>query len=585
MRYFVSFGPIMLILQILFLAGFVTACGDSYDRPVTEAYNGKNGPTATSMMVSAADSHAVEAGLQVLRAGGNAVDAAVAVQMVLNVTEPPESGIGGGAFMLHRDGRTGDLTVYDGRETAPAAATADRFAFGNFPLPLWLAIPTGLSVGVPGTVAMLHEAHTSHGQLDWEELFEPAIRLAEGGVEISGRLQRQIRNDYSLRIFRDTRQFYVTQTEEGDGNPVLRNPDLARTFRGIASGGPDYFYTGELARSMVEAARSRWPGGSDLTVEDFHDYHAVVREAICRSYRQWTVCGIPAPSSGGITLLQILGILEHFPMQDYKPDDPQALHLMAEASRLAFADRNHYIGDPDFVDVPHRQLLESHYLTERAALIEPDRAMTEVRSGDVTQTGVSARFDPGTTGTTHFSIVDPDGNIVAMTSSIEAPFGSRIMTNGFLLNNQLTDFDFVASHNGDVSPNAVEGGKRPRSSMAPIIVLDEEEEVRLVIGSRGGSRIIGYVLKALVGVLDWEMPLQQAIDLPNMVHRGEYLELESETAWEEHRDYLRSLGHEVRVHGMESGLHGMERIEGTPASDHLWQGGADSRMDGVARGE
>ena len=600
-----SLSPIVLVL-LLWVSG---GCGPAYDADPVWPPEECPDTAVFREVVAAADPLAVEAGKSILRAGGNAMDAAVAVQMALNVVEPSESGIGGGAFLLYRDGATGQMTVFDGRETAPASASPDRFLVGNWPLPVWAAIPTGLSVGVPGLLAMLHQAHGEHGSRPWEDLFEPAIRLAEEGFPMPDRLRRQIVADPSLWLFRDIRKNLVHPAR--DDEPQLQNPELAETLAAIAREGPDVFYRGELTREMVRAARSRWPGRSDLTEEDFDAYRPVEREPLCRPYRGWTVCGIPAPSSGGITLLQILGILEHFDMQQFRPGDPSAIHLIAEASRLAFADREAWIGDPDFVEVPQEELLDSTYLSLRAMWVDTLQALEVVDPGlpagsalkrhlsgtrrdvarfesDVIITGRdvvgSSRDDAGagrkaarsgrdvagtampstqkeTTGTSHFSIIDRQGNAVAMTSSIEAPFGSRIMTGGFLLNNQLTDFTFDAERNDFRSPNAVEPGKRPRSSMAPVMVFDADGELRLILGSRGGSRIIGYVVKTLIGVLDWELSLDKAIAMPNFLHRGRYLELEEGSAWEDRAEALQALGHRVRVRPLESGLHGIERVD------------------------
>ncbi len=532
-------------------------------------------------MVSAANPHAVEIGRTILRAGGNAVDAAVAVKMALTVVEAPETGIGGGGFLLYRDGATGEMSLYDGRETAPLGATPERFTVWGVPMPHWMAVVSGRSVGVPGMVAMLKRAHRDHGSLPWSDLVEPAVALAQEGIPIPPRLQEQIASDYSLRIFSETRDAFVRPWRLDD--PVLRNPELARTLRLLAEDPEEVFYRGALAEQIVEAARSRrlWP--SEMTAEDMSGYAALVREPVCGPYRTWTVCGAPPPSSGGIAVLQILGILEHFDLAALEPGSAAAIHLIAEASRLAFADRNHYIGDPAFVEVPTEALLSRAYLAERAALIRLDRALKDVVPGGPDNpsepAAAAARVDAGGDNTSHLSIVDAAGNVVSLTGSIEAPFGSRIMAGGFLLNNQLTDFSFRAQRNGRPHPNAVAAGKRPRSSMSPTIVLDDEGEVRLVIGSRGGSRIIGYVVKAVVGVLDWEMSVQQAVALPNFVHRGEALEIEKGSALEAQAAALEALGHTVRSTTLTSGLHGIERIGAQ------WRGGADPRLDGTTAGD
>ncbi len=607
------------ILVILCAMSF--GCRESYEADPVWPPEQHAEVIAEEMMIAAAHPLAVEAGLSVLQSGGNAVDAAVTVQMVLNVVEPPESGIGGGGFLLYRDGASGKLAVYDGREVAPMSARADRFMVGHWPLPLWGAVPTGLAVGVPGLLAMLHRAHSEHGTQPWQSLFDPAIDLAEEGIPMPRRLKRQIDSDPSLWLFRDTRTHFVHPRRQEE--PLLQNAALAGTLRDIAREGPELFYNGELARNMIRAANNRWPGRGDLALDDFALYSPLKRDAICRDYRRWSICGLPAPSSGGITLLQILGILEHFDLPAYEPGDPMAIHLIAEASRLAFADRAAYIGDPDFVSVPQDELLDSAYLTGRAAWIDTLQAMDEVSPGIPRNAYVPNRtnipapasdplvYEQATSGTTHFSIADQYGNTVAMTSSIESPFGSRIMTDGFLLNNQLTDFTFLADQNGYPSPNSVEPGKRPRSSMAPVMVFDEQGDLLLVIGSRGGSRIIGYVVKTLIGVLDWDLSLQNAIAMPNFLHTGRFLELEKGTAWADREAVLRTMGHQVRVRPLESGIHGIERValagEKSTLEEMLpdegrsirlaadpdgslqklrlyWRGGADPRMEGVAAG-
>lgn len=532
-------------------------------------------------MVSAAHPAAVEAGLEMLRRGGHAVDAAIAVQLVLGFLESPETGIGGGGFLLLHDAEQASTVMYDGRETAPQGATADRFLLFGVPLPKPLMIPSSSSVGVPGLVAMLAAAHAEHGRLPWSDLFAPAIRLAESGVIMPPRLRTQIEQDWSLRLFGDTRDYFLAQA--GNEPPQLHNPLLARTMRQIAEQGPSAFYEGDIAERFIARLRqSRW-GLEDLTLDDLADYQAVLREPVCGSYRQWTLCGSAPPSSGGVTVLQILGMLERFPLGEMDPLAPTTVHLIAEASRLAYADREYYIGDPDFVEVPVDALLDQAYLAKRSALIDPRRTMKQVYPGEPLDLPALERTqwepDADGTGTSHFSVVDGYGNLLALTSSNEAPFGSRMTSQGFVINSQLTDFSFVPEIGDRKHPNAVGPGKRPRSSMSPFIVFDAQGEPRLVIGSRGGSRIIGYVLKSLIGVLDWNLDVQAAIALPNVVERGQGLEIEACTELAAIAAQLRDLGHEVQVVSMTSGLHGIERIEGG------WRGGADPRLDGVALGD
>ncbi|WP_373188401.1 gamma-glutamyltransferase, partial [Halopseudomonas sp.] len=566
---------------ILALAGLLSACSGTDPATSSRTEQPLADRTASSSMVAAAHPAAVEAGLEVMRKGGHAVDAAIAVQMVLSFIEAPETGIGGGGYLLLHEGESGRTSMFDGRETAPAAAQPDRFQVLGLDMPLALAIPSGSAVGVPGLVAMLAEAHREHGRLPWEDLVAPAIQLAEQGLPMPLRLQRQIQQDWSLRLFADTRDYFRRQAESQP--TILRNPELAQTLRTIARQGPKAFYAGPIAEQLLQRlSEARW-GANDMTASDLATYQAVNREAVCRPYRQWTVCGAPPSSSGGITLLQILGVLEHFDLSAMEPDSVATLHLIAESSRLAFADRNHYIGDPAYVDVPTDRLLDPAYLRQRASLIRANSAMEHVHPGDPGYRPEieEVDFTPETDerGTSHFSVVDGDGNLVALTSSNEAPFGSRMMSQGFVLNNQLTDFSFTPMLNGMAHPNAVAGGKRPRSSMAPTMVFDAMGRPRLIIGSRGGSRIIGYVAKTVIGVLDWDMDVQDAIALPNALDRGLGLELEAGTRLEALAPRLETMGHKVSIVPMTSGLHGIERIpEG-------WRGGADPRLDGVARGD
>lgn len=572
--------PWLLILCLIALLG---ACGGTDPATSAPASQPLTDRQAQHEMVAAAHPAAVDAGLKILRRGGHAVDAAIAVQLVLGFIEAPETGLGGGGYMLVHETGSGQTRVFDGRETAPAAAQPDRFQILGMEMPLALAIPSSSSVGVPGLVAMLAQAHREHGRLPWAELFTPAIELAEQGVPMPTRLQRQIQQDWSLRLFADTREYFRQQAKAKAEPARLRNPQLARTLRTLASDGPEAFYSGPIGVNLLERLQgARW-GASDMTPNDLAAYKVATHPAICRPYRQWQVCGAPPSSSGGITVLQILGMLEHFDLAALRPDEAATWHLLAEASRLAYADRNHYVGDSAYVRVPVDDLLDPAYLRQRASLISADRALAQVHPG---QPGVRTEIQehavvPETDerGTSHFSVVDADGNLVALTSSNEAPFGSRMLSQGFVLNNQLTDFNFSPVIDGRPHPNAVAGGKRPRSSMAPTMVFDEVGQPRLVIGSRGGSRIIGYVVKTLVGVLDWDMDVQDAIALPNALDRGRGLELEAGTQLESLAPALQALGHDVSVIPMTSGLHGIERVNG------VWRGGADPRLDGEARGE
>ena len=500
---------------------------------------------AKRTLVAAAHPLAAEAGAEVLRRGGSAVDAAVAVQMVLGLVEPESSGIGGGAFMLHWSAAEKRLRSYDGRETAPAAAKPERFLKDGKPLGFLEAALGGRSVGVPGVLRMLELAHARHGRLEWRSLFEPAIRIAEEGFAPSSKFLA------ALERAPEVQRYFPA------GRIV--NREYAATLRALARGGTRVFYEGEIAKDIVAAVRAHAKAG-DLTEEDLRAYRAIEREVLCGPYRAWRVCSMGPPSSGGVALLQILGVLERTAFARAAPQSAAALHFFAEAGKLAYADRARYLGDPDFVRVPVKGLLAPQYLDRRARLVS-EKAMALAPPGDAE------------TGTSHFSIVDARGDIVSMTTTIEAAFGSRIMVRGFLLNNQLTDFDFQPG-----GANAVAAGKRPRSSMAPTIVFKGEEPY-LAVGSPGGSMIINYVAKALVGILDWGLGIQEAIELPNFGSRNGPTLVELGSRYEPHAGVLTERGHQVDRIVLTSGLHGIERVAGG------WRGGADPRRDGAVRGD
>jgi gamma-glutamyltranspeptidase/glutathione hydrolase len=533
------------------------------------------GPTvqaAPKTMVAAAHPLAVEAGLEMLRMGGTAVDAAIAVQMVLGVVEPHASGLGGGGFLLHYDGATGAVTAYDGRETAPAEALPDMFLTPDGkPLGLREATRSGLAVGVPGLLAMLDMAHKEHGKLPWEYAFLRAITVARDGFVVPPRLATWLERMPDLRNDRGIREVYFNN----DGSPKkvgerVINSALGMTLMSISTQGARAFYEGSIAAEIVERARVHARSGW-LALPDLANYKPVKREPVCGPYRVWIVCGMGPPSSGGIAVLQILGLLEPFELWNGKPDDLHSLHLIAEASRLAFADRNRYVADPAFVSVPVAGLLSPVYLAERRKLMSPDRSMGEVGPG----------VPPGYVerGTSHMSIVDRWGNAVSFTTTIEAPFGAGMMVQGFILNNELTDFSARPEIGGKLIANRVEPGKRPRSSMSPTFVLDRDRKLVAALGSAGGPRIIGDTLQALIGLLDWDLPLQEALSLPRLINLNGPTELEQGTAIAGQADALRALGHQVQVRRHEGGLAGIRRFEDG------WQGGADPRRDGVAAGE
>lgn len=549
--------------------------------PPLDNHAERNARIARHHAVVSANVHASDIGLDILRRGGNAMDAAIATKIALTLLEPHETGLGGGGFLLYYDARTQTQTVYDGRETAPEAATESYFTWLGLPMHHYLAVTRGRAVGVPGMLAMLERAHQDHGQLPWATLFEATIQLAEDGVPMPPRLQRQYGMDRSLNWFSDMRRYL--SVERSPHGPYLHNPALAATLREFAEHGSKPLYEGHIGEQIRDRAAKRWPWRAQLNASDFADYRPVTRDSLCADYRGWTVCTAAAPSSAGVTILQILGMLEHFDIESMRPDSPKFVHLLAEASRLAFADRQYHLGDPAFVRVDEQDLIDPRYLAARAALIDPNRAMVKANPGipgEVIEVEDAPPVEEDEEmGTSHLNVVDAAGNAVALTGSIEAPFGSRMMAAGLMLNNQLTDFDFISHKDGLAMPNRVEAGKRPRSSMAPTLVFNPQGELAYVIGSRGGSRIIGYVVKTLIGTLDWRLNIQRSIDLPNVLHRGERLELEKGTNLEERAEALRALGHQVSVEALESGIHGLERV------DDGWRGGADRRMEGALSGE
>lgn len=538
---------------------------------------------AKSEMVVAAHPLAAETALSILRSGGNAVDAAIAAQMVLTLVEPQSSGIGGGGFLLYYDGKSRDLDFYDGRETAPARATANMFLQADgTPKAFYDAVVGGLSVGTPGALRMLEQVHRDHGKLPWARLFDDAIRLAEQGFPVSPRLAESISGDEYLRQSGAAAAYFFN----ADGQPLqagtlLKNAALAASLRLIAAGGADAFYSGTIAGRIADAVASVPGNPGRLSRADLAQYQARQRDPVCADYRQWRICSAPPPSSGGIAVLQILKLLERFDFQRVRPNTPAAVHLFSEASRLAYADRNFYVGDPDFLTVPTAELLDSEYLIRRSQLIPFGNTIWKVTPGNLRlQSGMAAPLPQmESESTTHLSIVDRDGNAVSFTSSVEDSFGARVMAGGFMLNNQLTDFSFEPTRDGRPVANAVQPGKRPRSSMAPTMVLDRDGRLLYVLGSPGGSRIIAYVAKTLIGLLDWRLDPQAAIDLPNMANTGKETQVEAGTLLANQATALQVLGHTVKPSVMNSGLH---VIAVTPAG---LLGGADNRREGVAVGD
>ena len=505
---------------------------------------------AQRFMVAAADPRAVAAGLEMLRAGGSAADATIAVQLVLGLVEPQSSGLGGGAFVLHWSEKEHRVRSYDAREAAPAAARPERFLdrHGN-PEHFMAAVMSGRSVGVPGVPRLLEVLHREHGRLPWARLFEPAIRLAEKGFTKTRRLARMLEREPQMQLF--------------FAGARIVNPEYAATLRELASEGAGAFYRGPIAVAIVRAV------AADLTLADLAGYRVIERAPVCGGYRGYRICGMGPPSSGAAGVLQILGILERTAFERAAPGSAEAVHLFSEAARLAYGDRARYVGDPDFSPVPVARLLAPQYLEARARLIG-ERSMGYALPGTL---------DPETPGTSHLSVIDGDGNAVAMTTSIEMGFGSRILVRGFLLNNQLTDFSFRPEFLGRLAVNRVQGGKRPRSSMAPTFVFERDGRLKMALGSPGGLAIINFVARTLVATLDWGMDIQQAISAPNFGSTNGPTFLERGTAYEALGDALAERGHVLNFARLTSGLHGIERVPGG------WRGGADPRRAGIAAGD
>jgi gamma-glutamyltranspeptidase/glutathione hydrolase len=508
-------------------------------------------------MVAAADPRAVEAGLELLRAGGSAADAAVAAQLVLGLVEPQSSGLGGGAFVLTWSEKEQRVRSYDAREAAPAAARPDRFLdrHGN-PEEFMQAVASGRSVGVPGVPRLLEVLHRKHGRLPWARLFAPAIRLAEEGAAKTRRLARQLERETLLGADSAARALFY-------GGERIVNREYAATLRALAAKGADAFYRGPIAADIVRAVQA------DLTLEDLAGYRVIERAPVCSRYRGYRICGMGPPSSGAAGVLQILGILERTAFDRAAPGSAEAVHLFSEAARLAYADRARYVGDPGFSTVPVAKMLDPKYLAARAGRIG-ERSMGFALPGTL---------DPETPGTSHLSVVDGAGNAVALTTSIEMGFGSRILVRGFLLNNQLTDFSFRPEFLGRPAFNRVAGGKRPRSSMAPTFVFERDGRLKMALGSPGGLAIINFVAKTLVATLDWGMDIQAAISAPNFGSTNGPTFVERGTEYEALGDALAARGHVLNFARLTSGLHGIERVPGG------WRGGADPRRAGSAAGD
>lgn len=545
----------------------------------TTAIAQKETVRAENFMVASAHPLATQAGYDVLAAGGTAADAAVAVQVMLGLVEPQSSGLGGGAFLLYFDKESGAITTYDAREKAPMAADGSYFLDATgAPMGFMDAVIGGKSAGVPGTPKLLEKLHADHGESDWKSLLQPAIDTAEAGFEVSQRMADSVAGTEGLDQFIATADYFLPGGKPIAEGTLLKNPAYADTLRLFAEEGAAPFYTGAIAEDIVAALNTNINPGM-LTMEDLAAYEVVMRDPVCTDYRGFDVCGMGPPSSGGLTVGQILNLLEPFDLKAMG-DGVEARHLFTQASRLAFADRGLYMADPDFVDVL-QGLLDEAYLSERSALIDPEKDMGAAKAGTPPGDKV-ALLAPDTdrprSGTSHFVIVDGDGNMISATTTIESGFGNRVMTRGFLLNNEMTDFSFAPEAEGVPVANRVEAGKRPRSSMAPTIVLKDGEPV-LLTGSPGGANIIDYTALSIIAMLDWEMDPQEAIDLPHVINLNGPTRVEEGEGAEEMSAALTALGHEVTIANLNSGLH-VIRI-----SEDGLLGAADKRREGIVLGE
>ena len=535
---------------------------------------------ASNWMVVTANPYASDAGANILSRGGTAADAMVAVQTVLGLVEPQSSGMGGGGFLVWYDATSGELTTLDGRETAPFAATERLFQDDTGePIKFWDAVIGGRSVGVPGMPALIEVAHSKWGKLPWKDLFKRAASLANRGFVVSHRLSGLLATEQQrMSSSIDALSYFFPKGKSLSQGTLLINREYGNLMRRLAEHGSDIFYSGPTASSIVATIRVGNENPGLITLADLANYAIKERPAICTKFRSYDVCGMGPPSSGAIGVGQILGMINAYPVG--KMSDPQTLRLIGDATRLAFADRGRYLADADFVYVPSTELVDEQYLRSRASLLNKNIAIPRVTAGEPIAS-LSQRRAPNLSieqqSTTHVSIVDTYGNVLSLTSSIENAFGSRLMTNGFLLNNQLTDFSFKSSSNGVPVANRVEGGKRPRSSMAPTIVLQDGKPV-LVIGSPGGSRIISYVANTIVAILDWGLDVQKAVSQPHAVNRFGTYEIEKATRLIEIKNSLKELGYDVTERSLNSGLNVIMIQNGS-----LF-GGSDPRREGIAIG-
>lgn len=575
-------------LQALVLFSIVVPFAYALDSsPQPEISTRVSGDSRTArgsdFMIVTSNSHATKVGYEILRRGGSAADAAIAAQATLGLVEPQSSGIGGGAFVLYYDAKSKQLKTIDARETAPGLAGPFLFYKDGKPMNFKAAQLGGRSVGVPGIPKLLEHLHQAHGKLTWMELFEGAIALSENGFEVSPRLSEMVVHyGDGLNKYSDTANYFFPSGVPIQAGDILKNINYATTLKDYAFYGSSVFYDSGLADKIVDTVQNAHGNAGLITLRDLQNYQLKDRKPVCAPYRAYIVCGMGEPSSGGLTVLQTLGLLEGFDLKALGANNPESWGLIAQASALAFADRNMYMADPDFVNTPNVALLDPQYINERRKLIDVKKPLSEITldagkpalwDGPLYERGNSIDRP----GTSHISIIDKQGNILSMTTTIESAFGSHLMVGGFMLNNELTDFSFTPfGENGELVANMVEGGKRPRSSMAPTIVFDLEGNPVLVIGSAGGSRIIGYVLQRIIAVLDWGMSIDQATAMPHILARSETIEFERQNAIS---NTISELGNNIKIDDLNSGLTAIQ------IRDDTYIGAADPRREGMAQGQ
>lgn len=569
----------LLLLSNTIIADPVQTKRESREPEASTGFVNKKAVHGTQFMVAAANPYASQAGFNILEQGGSAVDAAIAVQLTLTLVEPQSSGIGGGTFMLYWDNQKKNMTTFDGRETAPSASTSELFLDQQGKPLKWIdAVVGGRSVGVPGLMATFKKAHDRYGKLPWSVLFEQAITLAENGFVVSPRLEKLLSMNFNPGIHKlpEINQYFFPNGKSVKAGDILVNKKLAKVYRSIAKEGIDVFYQGWIAAKIVEKVQNSPIAPGLLTLKDMASYQVKERQPVCGSYREYNVCGMAPPSSGGIAVIQILGQLQAFDLAKYQPNSIEAMHLYTQSSRLAFADRNRYVADADFVGVPTAGLIAPAYLAKRSSLIDPNKDMGKAVSG-IPDGAIALANDSSIErpSTSHLTIIDGKGNAVSMTSSIENGFGSAVMVEGFILNNQLTDFSLAPKKNGQSVANRVQPNKRPRSSMAPMMVFNNDKSLKLLVGSPGGSRIINYVAQTIIGVLDWKLDPQEAINLPKITNRNYVTTIERGTAVEALKPLLEARGHKVEIRDLNSGIHAIE------ITKTGFVGGADPRREGV----